>query len=62
MALYEFICDDCGTTAEVMQPFEAAAPTCENDMHSNPMRRLVSVPRRAIFTTGCTGAQLHERS
>jgi predicted nucleic acid-binding Zn ribbon protein len=25
------------------------------------MRRLISVPYRAIFKTGCTGAQLHER-
>jgi putative FmdB family regulatory protein len=61
MPLYEFICDDCGTTAEVMQSFEAAAPTCENDMHSNPMRRLVSVPFRAQIANGCTGAQLGNR-
>jgi putative FmdB family regulatory protein len=57
MPLYEFVCDVCGTKAEVMQAFEAAAPVCANDQHAEEMRRLISVPYRAQIAKGCTGAQ-----
>lgn len=59
MPLFEFECPICGTKAESIQSFEAAAPVCSNDLHEATMRRLISVPYRAIITKGCTGAQLH---
>jgi putative FmdB family regulatory protein len=57
MPFYEYECPVCSTQAEVMQSFEAAAPTCENDEHKATMVRLVSVPFRARIVNGCTGAQ-----
>lgn len=57
MPRYEYECPVCKLTAELLQTFDGAAPSCEGEDHCSIMRRLISVPSRAQIKIGCTGAQ-----
>lgn len=52
MPLYDYECPVCGTTAELIQKFDGAAPVCVGDDHAVAMSRLVSAPRPAVVRGG----------